>query len=138
MLIKKHSKCGEQIQISQVKPQNADIIIVENNERTLMNKVALFNIGDLVIHKHSRYRAIVVDVDPLFQASGRYNPRAQEREFATRNPWYRLLVDDSSQITYVEECMLIADTSELPINNPHLNAYLREREGHYHSPSLKH
>jgi heat shock protein HspQ len=103
-----------------------------------MNKIARFNIGDLVIHKQSRYRAIVVDIDPLFQASGRYNPQAQQREFATRNPWYRLLVDDSSQMTYVEECMLIADTSELPINNPHLPHYLQEKGGHYHNLNAKH
>ncbi len=103
-----------------------------------MDKIAQFNIGDLVIHKHSRYRAIVVDVDPLFQASGRYNPQASQRPFATRNPWYRLLVDDSSQMTYVEECMLIADTSQLPINNPHLTQYLREKGGQYCSPNAKH
>ncbi|KTD42738.1 heat shock protein HspQ [Legionella parisiensis] len=96
-----------------------------------MNKIAQFNIGDFVIHKNSRYRAIVVDVDPLFQASGRYNPQAHKREFATRNPWYRLLVDDSSQITYVEECMLIADTSQRPINNPNIRFYLKEKEGYY-------
>lgn len=101
-----------------------------------MNKIALFNIGDLVVHKKSRYRAIVVDVDPLFQASGYYNPQASKREFANRNPWYRLLVDESSQITYVEECMLIADTCQLPINNPQLAFYLKEKEGHYcHSKS---
>ncbi len=103
-----------------------------------MDKVAQFNIGDLVIHKSSRYRAIIVDADPLFQASGHYNPQAPKREFATRNPWYRLLVDDSSQITYVEECMLIADTSELPINNPLLTVYFKELEGHYLPASVKH
>ena len=101
-------------------------------------KIAQFNIGDLVFHKHSRYRAIVVDVDPLFQASGRYNPQAEKREFATRNPWYRLLFDDSSQMTYVEECMLVADNSELPINNPNLNTYLKEREGQYQNLNSKH
>lgn len=103
-----------------------------------MDKIAQFNIGDLVIHKSSRYRAIVIDIDPLFQASGNYNPQSQHREFATRNPWYRLLVDDSSQMTYVEECMLIADTSKLPINNPHLNSYLKEREGHYQPAKTTH
>jgi heat shock protein HspQ len=103
-----------------------------------MDKVAQFNIGDLVIHRHSRYRAIIVDIYPLFQASGRYNPQAPKREFATRNPWYRLLVDDSSQMTYVEECMLVADTSNLPINNPHVTMYLKERGGLYHNPKLKH
>jgi heat shock protein HspQ len=104
----------------------------------MMNKVAKFNIGDLVIHKRIRYRAIVVDVDPLFQASGTYNPQASKREFATRNPWYRLLVDDSSQMTYVEENMLIADPSPHPINNPHLRNYLNEKEGGYQSANAKH
>lgn len=96
-----------------------------------MDKIAQFNIGDIVVHKYSRYRAIIVDIDPLFQASGRYNPQAQKHEFATRNPWYRLLVDDSNQVTYVEECMLVADTSQLPINNPHLGFYLKKHGGHY-------
>src|SRR5690242_15271917 len=105
---------------------------------TAMNKIAQFNIGDLVIHKYSRYRAIVVDVDPLFQASGRYNPQASKREFATRNPWYRLLVDDSSQIAYVEECMLIADNSQLPINNPHIMFYLKEQGGQYTHAHARH
>ena len=103
-----------------------------------MDKIAQFNIGDFVIHKHSHYRAIVVDVDPLFQASGRYNPQAVKREFATRSPWYRLLVDDSSQMTYVEECMLIADKSQLPINNPHISAYLKEAKGQYSNMNSKH
>lgn len=103
-----------------------------------MDKIAKFNIGDLVIHKRIRYRAIVVDVDPLFQASGNYNPQANQREFATRNPWYRLLVDDSSQMTYVEECMLIADPSQQPINNPNIKNYLREQKGSYRSATAKH
>ena len=104
----------------------------------MMDKVAKFNIGDLVIHKRIRYRAIVVDVDPLFQASGNYNPQASQREFATRNPWYRLLVDDSSQMTYVEETMLIADPSQQPINNPHIRNYLNEQGGNYSNANAKH
>ena len=103
-----------------------------------MDKIAQFNIGDLVIHKYNRYRAIIVDIDPLFQASGRYNPQAIKRPFATRNPWYRLLVDETNQMTYVEECMLIADTSNLPIDNPQINAYLKEYKGHYRNANRPH
>lgn len=103
-----------------------------------MDKIAKFNIGDVVIHKRIRYRAIVIDADPLFQASGNYNPQAMQREFATRNPWYRLLVDDSSQITYVEECLLIADNSQIPIDNPHIRLYLHEQKGTYCSANIKH
>ncbi|AHE68347.1 heat shock protein HspQ [Legionella oakridgensis] len=103
-----------------------------------MNKMAKFNIGDLVIHKRQGYRAVVVDIDPLFQASGRYNPQACKRDFACKNPWYRLLVDESSQITYVEECLLLPDNSEEEINNPNIEDYLVVRHGHYHSNSRSH
>ena len=103
-----------------------------------MTKVAKFNVGDRVIHLGLNYRAIIIDVDPLFQASGRYNPQACKREFATRNPWYRLLVDGSSQMTYVEECLLKRDPSQLAIENPNLKDYLAEQKGDYHPIISRH
>ncbi len=96
-----------------------------------MSKIAKFNIGDLVVHKRQGYRAVVIDVDPLFQASGRYNPQASKRAFSKRNPWYRLLVDHSSQMTYVEECCLLFDTNSQLIDNPHIDNYLEQRQGVY-------
>lgn len=101
-------------------------------------KTAKFNIGDLVIHQQFAYRAVVIDVDPLFQASGRPNPQANKRPFATRNPWYRLLVDKSSQITYVEECHLIKDLQLKQIENPHVYLYFREWRGGYQPNSVQH
>lgn len=86
--------------------------------------VAKFNIGDCVIHQQLGYRAVVVDIDPYFQASGRYNPQAQKRAFACRNPWYRLLVDDSSQVTYVEEYLLTWDVDCSGIDNPNVIQFL--------------
>jgi heat shock protein HspQ len=96
-----------------------------------MDKIAKFNIGDCVIHKQLGYRAVIADIDPYFQASGRYNPQACKRDFSCRNPWYRLLVDSSSQITYVEECHLICDTDNQGIDNPHIYHYLIEQKGRY-------
>ena len=103
-----------------------------------MNKTAKFNIGDLVMHTHQGYRAVVVDVDPLFQASGRYNPQACKRDFSMRNPWYRLLVDGSSQVTYVEEPLLVADPNQQFIDNPNVNQYLTQQEGSYCSNVRRH
>lgn len=103
-----------------------------------MNKTAKFNIGDLVMHTRQGYRAVVVDVDPLFQASGRYNPQACKRAFSQRNPWYRLLVDGSSQETYVEEPLLIRDPEQHSIDNPHLNQYLIQKNGNYCSNMRRH
>jgi len=96
-----------------------------------MSRCAKFNVGDIVVHKDHGYRAVIVDIDPLFQASGRYNPQAEKREFANQNPWYRLLVDNSSQMTYVEEPYLNPDNSPepLPIENPLIEDY-RKRPIH--------
>ncbi|WP_028388976.1 heat shock protein HspQ [Legionella fairfieldensis] len=98
-----------------------------------MYKTAKFNVGERVIHTGLGYRAVIIDIDPFFQASGRYNPQACKREFAIRNPWYRLLVDGSSQMTYVEECFLKKDPSQLTIDNPNIKQYLSEYQGNYHS-----
>ena len=103
-----------------------------------MNKTAKFNIGDLVMHTRQGYRAVVVDVDPLFQASGRYNPQACKRDFSMRNPWYRLLVDGNSQVTYVEEPLLMLDPDQQPIDNPNINQYLVQRRGSYCSNARRH
>lgn len=70
-------------------------------------KQAKFNIGEQVLHKHHGYRAVVVDIDPIFQASGKPNPQALKRAFAQRNPWYRLAVEGRNIQTYVEECWLV-------------------------------
>ncbi len=85
-----------------------------------MSRLAKFNIGDVVLHKQQGYRAVIVDIDPLFQASGQYNPQAQKRAFAHQNPWYRLLVDKTSQMTYVEEPLLLPapESQRTPVTNP--------------------
>ena len=103
-----------------------------------MDKSAKYNVGDLVVHTRQGYRAIVVDVDPLFQASGRYNPQACKRDFSIRNPWYRLLVDGSSQITYVEEPLLTLDSSHRTIDNPNIKDYLSQQHGNYRSNVSRH
>lgn len=103
-----------------------------------MNKTAKFNIGEIVTHKKQGYRAVIVDIDPLFQASGRYNPQAEKREFSHRNPWYRLLVDESNQMTYVEECHLQLDPNQDAISNPNIIYYLTSSQGSYHSNSNRH
>ena len=104
-----------------------------------MYKVARYNIGDHVIHINQRYQAVIIDIDPIFFASGRYNPQVLKREFATRNPWYRLLVNNSSQITYVEEPNLIPNKAPIEVfNNPLIDIYLIEQNGNFYSTAAIH
>ncbi len=101
-------------------------------------KTAKFNIGDQVIHRHQGYRGIIIDIDPIFQASGRYNPQSHNYPFTTRNPWYRILIDNSAQQTYVEEPLLIKDDAPEDIANPHIKQYLIQKNGRYASSHAKH
>lgn len=101
-------------------------------------KIAKYNIGDLVVHQRQGYRAVIIDIDPLFQASGRYNPQSYKRPFSNQNPWYRLLVDDSSQETYVEEPLLTLDSCQLVINNPYVDLYLIHLNGGYRAMLHRH
>ena len=96
-----------------------------------MERRAKFNIGDFVVHKRRGYRAIVVDIDPSFQASGPCNPGAHRYAFTERHPWYRLLVDKTSHATYVEETCLDLDQNHVEIDNPHVRRYLNYQEGRY-------
>lgn len=101
-----------------------------------MIRQAKYKVGDLVRHVQQGYLAVIVDIDPIFQASGRYNPQAEKRAFSTRNPWYRLLVDESAQATYVEECQLEKVESGQSIDNPLMSDFLVEQQGRY-APSKK-
>lgn len=103
-----------------------------------MARLAKFNIGDIVSHTRQGYRAVVIDIDPLFQASGHYNPQAAARDFATKNPWYRLLVDGSSQMTYVEECLLQPDCRGGLIDNPNTTQFLKQHNGQYCPNASRH
>lgn len=104
-----------------------------------MSKImAKFNLGDRVRHVQHGYLAVVVDIDPIFQASGRYNPRTVTQAFATKNPWYRLLVDETNQMTYVEEDKLLADKRDITIENPGVDDYLTEQDGVYRSNLPRH
>lgn len=102
-----------------------------------MNQIAKFNIGEVVIHKKQGYRAVIVDADPVFFASGKMNPQVFKRAFAQKNPWYRLLVDESNLMTYVEEICL-ETAFPVVINNPNVYLYLKRKNGQYVASYLTH
>lgn len=100
-------------------------------------KKAKFNIGEIVIHKHQRYVGVIIDIDPIFQASKIYNPLVTKYKFATENLWYRILVNNSCQETYVRESLLIKDYKLSNIANPKISEYLNLKDGEYKSKKPK-
>jgi heat shock protein HspQ len=108
------------------------------HKKIKMIKKAKFNIGDIVTHKRQGYDAIIIDIDPIFQASGQHNPAAQKK-FKNRSPWYRLLVDESNQMTYVEEGSLDYTERQEGIDNPKINQFLSKKDDSgYQSNQVSH
>ena len=95
-----------------------------------MNTVK-YAIGQVVRHSKQNYRGIIVDVDYSFQPQGVHSPIMIKRNISTEYPWYRVLVDNSSYITYVKETLLTVEYGDEPICHPDLSKYLKEQDGHY-------
>jgi heat shock protein HspQ len=94
-------------------------------------KQTRFNIGQLVRHKTHGYQAVIVDVDGHFQPSGHANPHTIHQKFSKAGPWYRLLVHESSLVTYVEETELESSNLKHVIANPNLKNFLVKQSGQY-------
>lgn len=82
-----------------------------------------FAVGQLVRHRLSDFRGVVVDVDFSCQ-------RVIHHPFSEANvpppldrPWYHVLIHDSDQRTYVAEDHLVPDPSGEPVEHPHLPGF---------------
>lgn len=84
---------------------------------------AKFSVGDLIHHKKFDYRGVIVDVDANFQLTDEWYDAVALSLPPKDQPWYHVLVDETSQMTYVAERHLEADTSGDPVTHPLLSTY---------------
>ncbi len=93
---------------------------------------AKFSVGDLIQHRLFDYRGVIVDVDPVFMLSDEWYEQVARSRPPKDQPWYRVLVHNSNDETYVAERNLAHDPSIEPITHPLLNEYFSDFEdGHY-------
>lgn len=93
-----------------------------------------FSVGELVHHRLFDYRGVIVDVDPDFQATEEWYEAVARSRPPKDRPWYHVLVDGSTQSTYVAERNLEPDTSREPISHPMLEHFFSSFEnGRYHA-----
>lgn len=84
-----------------------------------------FAIGQLIRHKRFDYRGVVVDVDPVFMGSEEWYQEVAKSRPPRNKPWYRVLVHDAPDETYVAERNLEADNDDTPINHPLIDAFFQ-------------
>lgn len=90
---------------------------------------AKFGVGNLVHHRLFSYRGVVVDIDPVFMLSDEWYEQVAKSRPPKDQPWYRVLVHNSSDETYVAERNLTHDLEMEPIEHPQLNTFFTAFEG---------
>ena len=85
------------------------------------DKLAKFNIGQIVRHRHFPFRGVIFDVDPEFNNTEEwYESIPAEIRPKKDQPFYHLLAenDKTSYIAYVSEQNLISDEAGGPVMHP--------------------
>lgn len=77
-----------------------------------------FAVDDLVHHRRFDYRAVVVDIDPLFRGTDDAYDRMGRSQPSKDAPWYLLLADGTQYHTDVAPGNLEADTNHDPTMQP--------------------
>ncbi len=105
----------------------------------MSEKIAKFQVGELIHHKRFDYRGVVVDVDASFSGTEEwYNTMARTNP-PKDEPWYHVLVHKAEHSTYVAERNLETDPTEEPVAHPLLKRFFDEmRDGVYVSLHVSH
>ena len=91
----------------------------------------LFQPGQLVRHRHYGYRGVVVDFDLSCQADDTWYS-SNRTQPDRHQPWYHVLVHDTTQVTYAAQTNLEEDNSGKEIVHPLLTQLFSDFDnGHY-------
>lgn len=92
---------------------------------------ARFAPGQLIRHRRYRYRGVVVDLDLECRASQAWH-QSNQTQPRRDQPWYHVLVDESSHTTYVAQENLMPDASGGEVLHPLVSKFFKAfRDGCY-------
>ena len=92
-----------------------------------------FYIGQCVHHIKFDYRGVIVDVDAVISATEEWYQQVALSRPPKDSPWYHVLVDGSTHMTYVAERHLEQDDTGLPVDHPAVDHFFSSFEdGVYH------
>ena len=98
---------------------------------------ARYSVGSVVRHKIHGFRGIVVDIDPVFNATEDWWLSIPEENRPRKDqPFYHLLAenDQTEYTAYVSEQNLIPDTSGAPLRHPQV-VELFNKSGQNYKPN---
>ena len=89
----------------------------------MRDKMAKFQVGELIHHKRFDYRGVVVDVDASFSGTEEWYDTMARSNPPKDEPWYHVLVHQAEHSTYVAERNLEADPTGEPVAHPFLDQF---------------
>lgn len=93
------------------------------------NRVAKFNLGQVVRHRSHPFRGVIFDVDPEFANTQEWYDSIPEEVRPTKDqPYYHLFAETEATyyVAYVSEQNLIPDPSGEPLEHPEIAARFGE------------
>jgi len=101
----------------------------------MKNRLAKFQIGQIVRHRHYDFRGVVFDVDPEFSNSEEWwESIPEDIRPIKEQPFYHLLAqnDELDYVAYVSEQNLVDDTDGGPVRHPDLDdVFAIQADGRY-------
>ena len=97
----------------------------------------IYNIGDVVRHRHYPFRGVVFDVDPEFDNTEEwYNSIPAEIRPSREQPYYHLLAEneESFYTAYVSQQNLVPDGEGGPVEHPDLTDMFDDFDGDRYQP----
>lgn len=95
-----------------------------------------FMAGQVVHHRLFDYRGVVVEAHLTFQQTDEWYRTVARTRPPKDDPWYRVLVHGTCNVTYVAERNLEADCSGNPIAHPLLGSFFDSLQDGYYSRGL--
>ncbi len=90
----------------------------------MINRHAIFSIGQVVKHRIHPFRGVIFDVDPTFANTDEWwNSIPEDYRPKKDQPFYHLLAENETSyyIAYVSEQNLVMDESGEPVDHPEVN-----------------
>ena len=107
-----------------------------------VNRIAKFEIGQVVKHRFYPFRGVIFDVDPIFNSTEEWlNSIPEDIRPRRDQPFYHLLAEnaESYYVAYVSEQNLLPDTSGEPVNHPQVPLLFTEfRKSRYQQKARGH
>ncbi len=101
----------------------------------VVNRIAKFEIGQVVKHRIYPFRGVIFDVDPTFSSTEEWLNAIPEDVRPRRDqPFYHLLAESAqaTYVAYVSEQNLLPDSSGAPVRHPQLKLFFDElKNSHY-------